>query len=43
MTAVLIPLAKWAMLLAGNCRCITKDGMRTAQEVHSNLEESRAV
>ena len=32
------------MLLAGNYRCITKDGMRTAQEaVHSNLEESRSV
>jgi hypothetical protein len=32
------------MLLAGNYRCITKDGMRTAQEaVHSNIEESRSV
>ncbi len=39
-----MPLAKWAMLLAGNYRCITRDGMRTAQEaVHSNLEESRSV
>ena len=39
-----MPLAKWAMLLAGNYRCITPDGMRTAQEaVHSNLEESRSV
>src|SRR4029079_12788475 len=36
--------AKWSMLLAGNYRCITKDGMRTAQEaVHSNIEESRSV
>src|SRR5580704_4193762 len=42
--SIFVPLAKWAMLLAGNYRCITKDGMRTAQEaVHSNLEESRAV
>jgi hypothetical protein len=42
--SVFVPLAKWAMLLAGNYRCITKDGMRTAQEaVHSNLEESRSV
>ena len=39
-----MPLAKWAMLLAGNYRCITKDGMRTAQEaVHSNIEEARSV
>src|SRR5690348_15748510 len=42
--SIWVPLAKWSMLLAGNYRCITKDGMRTAQEaVHSNLEESRAV
>ena len=39
-----MPLAKWAMLLAGNYRCITKDGMRTAQEaVHSDIETSRSV
>jgi hypothetical protein len=42
--SIFVPLAKWAMLLAGNYRCITKDGMRTAQEaVHSNIEESRSV
>jgi hypothetical protein len=42
--SIYTPLAKWAMLLAGNYRCITKDGMRTAQEaVHSNLEESREI
>jgi len=42
--SVFVPLAKWSMLLAGNYRCITRDGMRTAQEaVHSNLEEARAV
>src|SRR5207342_3514444 len=42
--SLFVPLAKWSMLLAGNYRCITKDGMRTAQEaVHSNIEESRAV
>ena len=42
--SIFVPLAKWAMLLAGNYRCVTKDGMRTAQEaVHSNLEESRSV
>jgi hypothetical protein len=39
-----VPLAKWAMLLAGNYRCITKDGMRTAQEaVHSNIDEARSI
>jgi len=42
--SIFVPLAKWAMLLAGNYRCITKDGMRTAEEaVHSNLEESKSV
>jgi hypothetical protein len=42
--SIFVPLAKWAMLLAGNYRCITKDGMRTAQEaVHSNIEEARSV
>jgi hypothetical protein len=42
--SIFVPLAKWAMLLAGNYRCITRDGMRTAQEaVNSNLDESRSV
>jgi hypothetical protein len=42
--SLFVPLAKWSMLLAGNYRCITKDGMRTAQEaVWSNIEESKAV
>ncbi len=42
--SIFVPLAKWAMLLAGNYRTITPDGMRTAQEaVHSNIEESRSV
>jgi len=42
--SIFTPLAKWAMLLAGNYRCITKDGMRTAAEaVHTNLEEAREV
>jgi hypothetical protein len=42
--SIFVPLAKWAMLLAGNYRCITKEGMRTAKEaVHANLEESRSV
>jgi hypothetical protein len=42
--SIFVPLAKWAMLLAGNYRCITPSGMRTAQEaVHSDLEESRSI
>jgi hypothetical protein len=42
--SIFVPLAKWSMLLAGNYRCITPDGMRTAQEaVWSDLEASRSV
>jgi hypothetical protein len=42
--SVFVPLAKWAMLMAGNYRCITQDGMRPIKEaVHSDLEASRAV
>jgi hypothetical protein len=42
--SVFVPLAKWAMLLAGNYRCIRKDGIRSIKEtVHSDLETSRSV
>jgi len=42
--SVFVPLAKWAMLLTGNYRCVTKDGARTIREaVHSNFEESKSV
>ncbi|MBN9063488.1 MAG: hypothetical protein BGP06_11485 [Rhizobiales bacterium 65-9] len=42
--SIFTPLAKWAMLLAGNYRCVTKDGPRSIKEaVHSNLAESRDV
>jgi hypothetical protein len=42
--SIFVPLAKWAMLMAGNYRCITRDGMRTAKEaVHTNIEESRSI
>jgi hypothetical protein len=42
--SIFVPLAKWSMLLAGNYRCVTKDGMRTAQEaVWSDPETSRSV
>ncbi|HEY2337916.1 MAG TPA: hypothetical protein VGI18_11180 [Burkholderiales bacterium] len=42
--SVFVPLAKWAMLLAGNYRCVTKQGIRSIKEaVHSDLAASRAV
>jgi len=42
--SLFVPLAKWAMLLAGNYRCVTKDGMRTAREaVYGDIETSRSV
>src|SRR6187402_2687217 len=42
--SIFVPLAKWAMLLTGNYRCVTKDGAITIKEaVHSDLEASRAV
>src|SRR5467141_2554533 len=42
--SVFVPLAKWAMLLAGNYRCVLKDSVRPIKEaVHSDLEASRAV
>ena len=42
--SIFVPLAKWAMLLAGNYRCVTREGMRTAQEaVWSDVDTSRAV
>ena len=38
------PLAKWPMLIAGNCRCLTGDGIRPiAEAVHGDLGETRAV
>src|SRR5438046_84230 len=42
--SVFVPLAKWAMLIAGNYRCGTQDGIRSIKEaVHSDLEASRAM
>jgi hypothetical protein len=42
--SVFVPLAKWAMLLAGNYRCVRREGMvPIKQAVHGNLAESRAV
>ncbi|MEK6244967.1 MAG: hypothetical protein AABM33_10760 [Pseudomonadota bacterium] len=42
--SVFVPLAKWAMLLAGNYRCIGRDAMRSIKDaVHTDLEASRSV
>jgi len=42
--SVFVPLAKWAMLLAGNYRCVQKDSVRPIKDaVHSDLEASRSV
>ena len=42
--SVFVPLAKWAMLLTGNYRCVTKDGAVNIQEaVHKDIEASRSV
>jgi len=42
--SVFVPLAKWAMLMAGNYRCLTAGGIRTiAEAVHSDLDASRSV
>ncbi|HET7410801.1 MAG TPA: hypothetical protein VFJ13_11435, partial [Paracoccaceae bacterium] len=42
--SVFVPLAKWAMLLTGNYRCVTPEGPRSIRDaVHSDPDASRAV
>jgi hypothetical protein len=42
--SVFVPLAKWAMLMTGNYRCVQEDQARSIKEaVHSNLEASKEV
>ena len=42
--SIFVPLAKWAMLLTGNYRCVGRDGMRPIREaVHSDLALSESV
>ena len=42
--SVFVPLAKWAMSVAGNYRCVTKNGIRPIKEaVHSDLDASREM
>ena len=39
-----VPLAKWPMLIAGNCRCLTDQGIRSiAEAVHDDLARSRTL
>ncbi|HCK76160.1 MAG TPA: hypothetical protein DHW07_03350 [Gammaproteobacteria bacterium] len=42
--SVFVPLAKWAMLMAGNYRCVQAGEMRPIKDaVHGDLDASRAV
>jgi len=42
--SVFVPLAKWAMLLAGNYRCVLDDGVRSIKDaVHGEVEAARSV
>jgi hypothetical protein len=42
--SLFVPLAKWAMLLAGNYRCLQDHGVRTiADAVHADIGASRGV
>jgi hypothetical protein len=42
--SVFVPLAKWAMLLAGNYRCVLKDSVRPIKDaVHGDIAASRSV
>ncbi|WP_350333141.1 ketopantoate reductase family protein [Coralliovum pocilloporae] len=42
--SLFVPMAKWSMLLTGNYRCVTRDGVIPIREaVHGNIEQSRAI
>ena len=42
--SVFVPLAKWPMLISGNYRCVTRDGIRPIKDtVHADIDASRAV
>jgi hypothetical protein len=42
--SVFVPLAKWAMLIAGNYRCVRADAMVSIREaVHGDLAATRAI
>ena len=42
--SIFVPMAKWAMLIAGNYRCVRKDGIvPTKEAVNSDIEASRRI
>ena len=42
--SVFVPLAKWAMLLAGNYRCVLDGGVRSIRDaVHGEMDAARSV
>ncbi|MCH2474354.1 MAG: hypothetical protein MK243_00410 [Gemmatimonadetes bacterium] len=42
--SIFVPLAKWPMLLAGNYRCIQRDGMISIREaVHGDIEMAKDI
>lgn len=42
--SLFVPLAKWAMLLTGNYRCVQETGMRPIKDaVHDDIETSREI
>lgn len=42
--SLFVPMAKWSMLLTGNYRCVTPDGVRPIRDaVHSDKAESAAM
>jgi hypothetical protein len=42
--SIFVPLAKWSMLIAGNYRCVQKDGMRAIKDaVHTDIDATRAA
>jgi len=42
--SIFVPLAKWAMLITGNYRCVQKDSVRPIRDaVHSDLAASRTI
>ena len=42
--SVFVPLAKWAMLIAGNYRCVQKDAMRPIKDaVHGDPDATRST
>lgn len=42
--SIYVPMAKWPMLIAGNYRCVRKEGIvATRQAVHDDIEQSRLI